>query len=55
MGDNKKEDADSYKVVTESVFIAMGVNSHEDWYGDTFDIPGVYIHTETDKYMIMLL
>ena len=42
------EDADSSTVDTESVFITAAVDAHEGYYVVTFDIPGVYHHTEID-------
>ena len=54
-GENKKKDADSPTVATESVFITTSVDSHEGRDVTTFDTPGAYLYRETDEELIMLL
>ena len=53
--DDKKEDADSPTVATESVFITTAVEAHEGQDVATFDTTGEYLHTETYEDVIMSL
>ena len=46
--DDKNEDAYLPTVATDSFFITAAVGAHEGRDVATFDIPGVYLHTETD-------
>ena len=51
----KKEDAASPTVHTDSVFITGVINAHENRDIMTFDIPGAFVTTKTDEYVIMCL
>ena len=51
----KKEDAASPTVVTDSVFITGTISAHEEQDNMTFDIPGAFVTTKTDKHVIMPL
>ena len=42
-------------VATDLVFITVAVDVHEGQEMASFDIPGAYLHTETDEYVIILL
>ena len=52
---NKKEDTSSLKVSIESVLITAAAKAREVWDVAAFDIPGEYLHTETDKDVIILM
>jgi len=51
----KKEDATSPTVSLESLFIVASINAFENRKVATFDIPGAFLHTETDEDVIMAL
>ena len=51
----KKEDATSPTVSLESLFIIASINAFENRKVATFDIPGAFLHTETDEDVIMAL
>jgi len=51
----KKEDAASPTVHTDSVFITAAISAHEGRDNMTFDIPGAFVTTKTDEYVIMCL
>ena len=51
----KKEDAASPTVATDSVFITGAINAHEERDVTTFDIPGAFINTKTNEFVIMTL
>ena len=51
----KKEDAASLTCATESVFITLVVDAHEQRHVATFDVPVAFLHAVTDKYVIMRL
>ena len=51
----KKEDAASPTVHTDSVFTTGAINAHERRDCMTFDIPGAFVTTKTDEYVIMCL
>ena len=51
----KKEDAAAPRVATDSVFIAETISAHEERNNMLFDIPGAFVTTKTDKYIIMTL
>ena len=51
----KKEDAASPTVATDSVFITGTINAHENRDNMSFDIPGAFVTTKTDEYVIMTL
>ena len=53
--DNKKKDTDSPTVATDSVFITATLDTHEGQDVVIFDTSVVYLHTNIDKYVIMLL
>ena len=40
---------------TKDVLITEDTEDHEEIYVATFDIPGEYIYTETDKEVVMIL
>jgi hypothetical protein len=42
-------------VATESVFITAAIEAHEERHVAVLDIPGAYLHTETDEEVIMVL
>ena len=50
-----KEDAASPTVATKSLFITTAEDKREGLCGATFDIPGSYLHTETDEQVIIFL
>ena len=51
---NKQKDY-SPTVAADSVILTEAVNAHEGWYMVTFDLPKVYVHTETDYDVIILM
>ena len=51
----KKEDATSPTVGIDNVFTTGAINAHEGRDVMTFDIPGAFITTKTDEYVIMTL
>ena len=51
----KKEDATSPTVSLESLVIVASINAFENRKVATFDIPGEFLHTETDGDIIMAL
>jgi hypothetical protein len=51
----KKEDAASPTVTTDSVFITRAVDTYEELVVATCDLPGAFLHTITDKKVIMVL
>ena len=50
-----KEDVASPTVGTDSVFITSAIEVHEKRHVITKDIPGTFLHTETDEEIHMLL
>ena len=50
-----KEDAASTTVAMKISIIDSAIEAHEDRDVATINIPGVYLHTESNKYMIMVL
>jgi len=50
-----KEDAASPTVGTDNGFITGAINAHEGRDVMTFDIPGAFVTTKTDEYVIMTL
>jgi hypothetical protein len=44
-----REDAASPTVATKSVFITAVIESHKGRHVAVFDIPGAYLHSETDE------
>jgi hypothetical protein len=50
-----KEDAASPTVSNESVFITAAIAAHEKQFMRCFDVPGAFLHTETDEDMLMVL
>ena len=50
-----KEDSASGTASTETVLITVDIKDHEESEMDIFNIPGAYLHTETDKETIMVL
>jgi hypothetical protein len=50
-----KEDAASPTMATESVFIPAAIKAHEGRHVAVFDIPGAYLHNETNEDVIMVL
>ena len=51
----KKEDAASPTVATDSVFITGAIDAHERRNVATCDLPGAFLHTVTDEYVIVVL
>jgi hypothetical protein len=51
----RKEDAASPTVGTDSVFITGAIEAHEGREVVTVDIPGAFLHTDTDEHIHMLL
>ena len=51
----KKEDAAAPTVATDSVFITGTISAHEERDNMSFDIPGAFVTTKTDEYVIMTL
>ena len=51
----RKEDAASPTVALESIFLTSAIEAHEGREVATIDIPGAYLHTDTDEEVIMLL
>ena len=51
----KKEDATSPTVGIDNVFTTGAINAHEGRDVMTFDIPGAFVTTKTDEYVIMTL
>ena len=50
-----KEDAASPMVSLESILITCTIEAHENRDVAVIDIPGAFLHTETDKDIVMLL
>ncbi len=51
----KKEDVTSPTVGIDNVFTTGAINAHEGRDVMTFDIPGAFVTTKTDEYVIMTL
>jgi hypothetical protein len=49
----KKEDAASPTVSTDSIFITAAIEAHEQRDVALVDIPGAYLHAETDENVMM--
>ena len=49
-----KEDASSPTVENESVFITSVIAANEKRFVRCYDVPGAFIHTESDKNILMV-
>jgi hypothetical protein len=54
-GDWSKQDTTSPTVSTESVFITSVIDAHEGRDVACFDIPGAFLHADSDKDITMIL
>ena len=54
-GKSEKEDTASPKFATESIFITVVIGTHERRDLETIDIPGAFIHANSDDHIIMVL
>ena len=50
-----KEDASSPTVANESVFITSVIAANEKRFVRCYDVPGAFLHTESDKNVLMVL
>jgi hypothetical protein len=50
-----KQDATPSTIATESIFLTALINALEERAVACFDIPGAFLHTETDEDVIMML
>ena len=51
----RKEDASSPTVSNECVFITLVIAAHEKRFVRCYDVPGVFLHTESDDNVLMVL
>ena len=51
----QKEDATSPTVANKSTFIRLMIAAHEKRYIRYYDVPGAFLHTESDKNVLMIL
>ena len=51
----KREDAASPTVALDSILLTSAIDAHEGREVATIDIPGAYLHTDTDEEIVMLL
>ena len=51
----RKEDASSPTVANESVFITSVVAANEKSFVRCYDVPGAFLHTESDENVLMVL
>ena len=51
----KNEDAATPTVATDSVFVTGTISAHEERDNMSFDIPGAFVTTKTNEYVIMTL
>ena len=51
----RKEDASSPTVENQSVFITSVIAAHEKRFVRYYDVPGAFIHTESDENVCMVL
>jgi hypothetical protein len=54
-GDWAKEDTKSHTVSTEVVFITAVIEAHKEHNIACFDIPGAFLHTNSDEDITMIL
>ena len=54
-GDWSKQDTTSPTVSTESVFITSVIDAHEGRDVACFDIPGAFLHADSDEDITMIL
>ena len=54
-GEIIKEDAESPTFVLERIIIASAIEAREERDVATVKIPGAYLHTDNEEYVIMLL
>ena len=50
-----KEDASSPTVANESVFITSVIAAHRKRFVRCYDVPGAFLHTESDENVLMVL
>ena len=50
-----KEDALSPTVANESVFITSVIAANEKRFVRCYDVPGAFLHTESDENLLMVL
>ena len=50
-----KEDAMSHTVCTDAEFMTALIEAYEERDVAFFNIPGAYLHAETDKYLTMVI
>ena len=51
----RKEDASSPTVANESVFITSVIAAHKKIFVRCYDVPGAFLHTESDENLLMVL
>ena len=51
----RKEDASSPTVANKSVFITLVIAAHEKRFVRCYDVPGAFLHTESDENVLMVL
>jgi hypothetical protein len=54
-GDWTKQDTTSPTILTEAVFITAVIDAHEERDVACFDIPGAFLHADSDKDITMIL
>jgi hypothetical protein len=54
-GDWTKQDTRSPTVLTEAVFITVVVDAYKERGIACFDVPGVFLHADSDKDITMFL
>ena len=51
----RKEDASSPNVANEYVFITSVIAAHNKCFVRCYDVPGAFLHTESDENVLMVL
>ena len=50
----RKEDSSSPTVANESVFITLVISAHEKRFVRCYDVPGAFLHTESDGNVLLV-